>query len=85
MQTTIISLDPEGGLFGYVSEFEKTYQAQWLYCESFEVFLTHIMNATGGLIVLPHAQLRSVESCLGKSQCAWKLLVLASSSTWYQH
>ncbi|MGB0645675.1 MAG: hypothetical protein ACPGQS_00795 [Bradymonadia bacterium] len=80
MQTTIISLDPEGGLFGYVSEFEKTYQAQWLYCESFEVFLNHVMNATGGLIVLPHSQLRSVESCLGTSQSAWKLLVLAQGS-----
>jgi hypothetical protein len=78
MRTTIISFDPEGRLFGYVGEFEKSYDADWLYCEAFEAFLNHMMKISGGYLILPQSQLQSVESCLGAEQTAWRILVLAS-------
>ena len=63
MGMTIISFDPEGMLFGLVGELEKTYEADWRYCETFEDFLSYLMGQTGGTIVLREGQLKAVEAC----------------------
>jgi hypothetical protein len=80
MRNTIISFDPEARVFGYVSEFEKTYDAEWLYCEAFETFLNYMMKISGGILILPHSQLASVESCLGTEQSTWRIFVLVTTA-----
>ena len=80
MGMTIISFDPETTIFALVGELEKTHDADWRYCETFEDFLSYLMAASGGSIILRENQLKAVESCIGKNQTSWQVFVLCADT-----
>ena len=48
--------------------------------EAFETFLNYMMKISGGILILPHSQLASVESCLGTEQSTWRIFVLVTTA-----